>query len=100
MRKSISEMANLSGVLMMQKKNMQLGLKKNGEIPRRISKVRRRQADIAKRTGRRFRKEWIDYILAGLGQMYVMDERFTKNMDKFKPGTAQLISDAMAVYCR
>lgn len=39
-------------------------------------------------------------ILAGLGQMYVADERFTQNMDKFKVGTAKLISDGIAVYCR
>lgn len=39
-------------------------------------------------------------ILAGLGQMYVVDERFTRNMDKFKSGTAKLISDAIEVYCR
>ena len=38
-------------------------------------------------------------ILAGLGQMYVADERFTKNMDKFESGTAKLISEAIAVYC-
>ncbi|MDD3362125.1 MAG: MerR family transcriptional regulator [Hespellia sp.] len=38
-------------------------------------------------------------VLAGLGQMYVADERFTKNMDKFGAGTAKLISDAIAVYC-
>ena len=40
-----------------------------------------------------------DEILAGLGQMYVADERFTKNMDKFGEGTAKLISEAIAVYC-
>lgn len=39
-------------------------------------------------------------ILAGLGQMYVADERFIKNMDKFKEGTTKLISDGIAVYCR
>ena len=39
-------------------------------------------------------------ILAGLGQMYVADERFTKNIDKFGAGTAQLMSDAIAVYCK
>lgn len=38
-------------------------------------------------------------ILAGLGQMYIADERFTQNMDKFKAGTAKLISDGIAVYC-
>lgn len=38
-------------------------------------------------------------ILAGLGQMYVADERFTKNLDRFGAGTAKLMSDAIAVYC-
>lgn len=37
-------------------------------------------------------------ILAGLGQMYVADERFQKNMDQFGEGTAKLMSDAIAVY--
>ena len=40
-----------------------------------------------------------DEILAGLGQMYVADERFTKNIDQFGAGTAKLMSDAIAVYC-
>lgn len=39
-------------------------------------------------------------VLAGLGQMYVMDERFTKNMDKYGEGTTRLISEAIAVYCK
>ncbi|PFE04794.1 MerR family transcriptional regulator [Bacillus cereus] len=34
----------------------------------------------------------------GLGQMYVDDERFTKNIDKFGEGLAQFMCDAMAVY--
>jgi len=37
--------------------------------------------------------------LACLGQMYVDDERFMKNIDKFGAGTAKLMSDAIAVYC-
>ncbi len=41
-----------------------------------------------------------DEILAGLGQMYIADERFKKNIDKFGAGTAQLMSDAIAVYCK
>ena len=41
-----------------------------------------------------------DEILAGLGQMYIADERFMKNIDKFGAGTAQLMSDAIAVYCK
>ncbi len=41
-----------------------------------------------------------DEILEGLGQMYVADERFTKNLDKFGAGTAQFMSDAIAAYCK
>jgi len=41
-----------------------------------------------------------DEILAGLGQMYVADERFMKNIDKFGAGTAKLMSDAITVYCK
>lgn len=39
-------------------------------------------------------------ILAGLGRMYVCDERFTKNLDKYGEGTAQLMADAIAIYCK
>ena len=38
-------------------------------------------------------------ILAGLGQMYAADERFMQNIDRVGVGTAQLMSDAIAVYC-
>lgn len=38
-------------------------------------------------------------ILSGLGQMYRQDERFTKNIDKFGAGTAQLMSRAIELYC-
>jgi len=38
-------------------------------------------------------------ILAGLGQMYVADERFRNNIDKHADGTAQFISDAIKIYC-
>lgn len=39
-------------------------------------------------------------ILSGLGQMYVSDERFTKNIDKAGgEGTAEFISRAIDVYC-
>lgn len=39
-------------------------------------------------------------IFAGLGQMYVADERFTKNLDKHGQGFAQYLSDAIAEYCK
>ena len=38
-------------------------------------------------------------ILAGLGQMYVADERFKNNIDQHADGTAAFICEAIAVYC-
>lgn len=35
---------------------------------------------------------------AGLGQMYVDDERFTKNIDRFGEGLSVFLRDAMGVY--
>ncbi len=56
-------------------------------------------------------KKWQDYItknfynctkeiLSCLGIMYTEDKRFTENIDKNGQGTAQFISDAIAVYCK
>lgn len=39
-------------------------------------------------------------ILAGLGQMYVCDGRFTTNLDKYGEGTAKLMSEAIEIYCK
>ena len=39
-------------------------------------------------------------ILAGLGQMYVADERFQQNIDKHANGTAAFICEAIKIYCR
>ena len=39
-------------------------------------------------------------ILVGLGQMYVADERFKKNIDKYGEGTAEFAAEAIAVYTR
>ena len=41
-----------------------------------------------------------DEILAGLGKMYVADERFKQNIDKYGEGTAEFAADAIEVYCR
>ena len=41
-----------------------------------------------------------DEILAWLGKMYVADERFKKNIDKYGEGTAEFASEAIEVYCR
>ena len=40
-----------------------------------------------------------DEILAGLGKMYVADERFKKNIDKYGEGTAEFASTAIESYC-
>ena len=39
-------------------------------------------------------------ILAGLGKMYVADERFKKNIDKYGEGTAEFVARAIAVYTK
>ena len=41
-----------------------------------------------------------DEILAGLGKMYVADERFKKNIDKYGEGTAEFAADAIAAYTK
>ena len=41
-----------------------------------------------------------DEILAGLGKMYVADERFKKNIDKCGEGTAEFASEAIAIFCQ
>ena len=39
-----------------------------------------------------------DEILAGLGQMYVADERFKHNIDKYADGTAEFVSEVIKMY--
>ena len=39
-------------------------------------------------------------ILAGLGQMYVVDERFRNNIDRHGKGTAEFVSKAIEIYCK
>ncbi len=41
-----------------------------------------------------------DDILAGLGQMYVCDERFRNNIDKNGDDTAEFVSEAIRIYCK
>ena len=53
-------------------------------------------------------KEWFNFLnnmgnysldaFKGLGQMYVDDERFTKNIDQFGEGLAKFMCEAMAVF--
>ena len=39
-----------------------------------------------------------DEILAGLGEMYVADERFKKNIDKYGEGTAEFAAEGIRIY--
>ncbi|MBE6742515.1 MAG: MerR family transcriptional regulator [Ruminococcaceae bacterium] len=39
-----------------------------------------------------------DEILKGLGQMYIADERFKNNIDKYADGTAEFASEAIRIY--
>ena len=39
-----------------------------------------------------------DEILAGLGKMYVGDERFKKNIDKYGEGTAEFAAEGIRIY--
>ena len=41
-----------------------------------------------------------DEILAGLGKMYVADERFKKNIDKYGEGTAEFVASAILLCCQ
>ena len=39
-----------------------------------------------------------DEIFAGLGKMYVADERFKKNIDKYGEGTAEFAAEGIRIY--
>ena len=39
-----------------------------------------------------------DEILAGLGKMYVTDERFKKNIDKYGEGSAEFAAEGIRIY--
>lgn len=40
-----------------------------------------------------------DEILEGLAEMYISDERFTENLDRFGDGTARFMYEAIKAYC-
>lgn len=41
-----------------------------------------------------------DEILSGLGEMYVADQRFQENLDRFGSGTAAFLSAVIAAHCK
>lgn len=76
-------------------------------IFRKLSDIRKEdpKSDLAQKAI----KEWFDCLnqnfgtysyeaFKGLGQMYVADERFTKNIDQFGEGLANFMRDAMKEY--
>lgn len=76
------------------------------EIFRRLAEVRHLSPD-SEEVQERI-QEWFQYLnkignyslnaFKGLGQMYVNDERFTKNIDQFGEGLAEFMCTAMSVY--
>ena len=49
---------------------------------------------------KKVRIQHIGQILAGLGQMYVLDERFKNNIDRHGEGTAEYVSEAISIHCK
>ena len=41
-----------------------------------------------------------DEILVGLGKMYVADERFKQNIDKYGEGTAEFAAEGIRIYVK
>lgn len=77
----------------------------------RFADLAREGADPASTEAQELVENWRDYIsenmytctpeiLHGLGQMYVCDERFTKNLDRHGEGCAQFMSRAIEIYCK
>ena len=100
--KSKAKMANLTS-------------EKENEINERMNEIyfklaEFREGDPQSTESQQAIKEWFDFLnsnfghqysldaFKGLGQMYVADERFTENIDKFGEGLAQFMCDAMAYF--
>ena len=82
-----------------------------GEIFSSFAALAKAQEDPAGEAAQALVKTWQDDIsahwypcekpmLAGLGQMYLADERFKTNLDTHGEGTARFMSEAIAAYCR
>lgn len=92
-----------------QEKDQDGALKEMNDLFRRFAAIRR--GDPAGPEAQGLVEEWkgfitahcytcTDEILAGLGSMYTADRRFQENLDRFGPGTARFLSDAIAAYCK
>ncbi|WP_411844439.1 MerR family transcriptional regulator [Salinicoccus sp. HZC-1] len=76
------------------------------EIYKNIAEIRHTDPESEK--AQKAIEEWYEYlndignyspeVFMGLGQMYIADERFTKNIDQYGEGLAQFMSEAMRVF--
>lgn len=76
------------------------------DIYRKLAEIR--HMDPASEIAQEGIKKWYDYlnkigdypptVFKGLGQMYVEDERFTKNIDQFGEGLAEFMCAAMGIF--
>lgn len=62
------------------------------------SELAQKAADLHKKWLMFYWSEYTKEAHAGLGQMYVDDERFTAYYDKEQPGTAEFLRDAILIY--
>ncbi|HET7657120.1 MAG TPA: MerR family transcriptional regulator [Bacillales bacterium] len=80
--------------------------KEMGEIYKQLASLRHSSPESTE--AQEAIKKWYDVLnnmghyppeaFKGLGQMYVDDERFTQNIDKFGEGLASFMRDAMAIF--
>ena len=63
-------------------------------------KLAQQAADLHRQWICYFWKEYSKQAHAGLAQMYIEDERFTKYYDAYQPGLAAFLCDAISVYTR
>lgn len=96
--------AKLAGMSEEEQKAM---TKKMNTIYRKLAALRKGAPDSDK--AQSAIKEWYDFLnnnfgsysfeaFKGLGQMYISDERFTKNIDQFGDGLAKFMCEAMAAF--
>lgn len=81
-----------------------------GELMEKFAETKKSGALPSEDVAQSLVKQWQEFIiehhytctkeiLAGLGKMYVADERFRNNIDKHGEGTAQYMAEAIRAYC-
>ncbi|UOE96133.1 MerR family transcriptional regulator [Alkalihalobacillus sp. LMS39] len=83
------------------------GEEKINQLYRNLAAIR--HLSPASNQAQNYINQWFEYVnryfgtytleaFKGLGELYVLDARFTKNIDQFGNGLAQFMSEAMAIY--